>query len=963
MAISRRAFVAASSALGISLRTGASLLNSDHDAFVLSASGTTSPILVDRDDFPGVIRAAHDLANDIGRVSGTDAFIINAVDGRSHSLIIVGTLGRSATVDHLVDIGKINVKEVQGKWETYLIQTIEHPLPGVASALVIVGSDKRGTIYGVYEISERIGVSPWYWWADVPVKRQDTVYFEKGRRIQGPPAVKYRGIFLNDEQPCLGGWTTEKFGGMNSQFYTKVFELLLRLRANYLWPAMWDNAFFTDDPDNANLADEYGIVMGTSHHEPMMRAHKEWTEHKADYGNGKWNYVLNKDGLLQFFREGITRNKNFETLVTIGMRGDGDEAMPTTGSLGSDIKLLEHIMADQRVIISEEKQTNAAEVPQLWALFTEVQKYYENGLRVPDDVTLLWTDDNTGNLRRLPTSQERRRSGGAGIYYHFDMHGGPFSYQWINTNPFPKIWEQMNLAHEYGANQIWIANVGDLKPLELPMEFFLRLAWNPAMVTRENIGDYTRRWAMREFGETHAVDIADVVSKYTKYNGWRKPELIAPETFSFTHYREAERVGLLWKDVIERAEKLYQILPQNQKAAFYQLVLHPARASGLVTQMNIAAGLSKFYATQGRASSLLEAQRTRELFKQDQALSDYYNHKLSDGKWDHLMDQTHLGEVTWQPPRVNVMPAISEILPQDTNDYGVAIEGDPNAWPRHYGDAVLPTFDSLNYRQSYVEVFAEGTQPIDFSLEADKPWVVLSEDHDHTPDRRFWVDIDWAKAPEGAATAMIAIKGKQPDVVVKVNTLKASQEQVAEARGHFASLLLPIAFDAKDAAQVTSVNDVAWKLISDYGRVESAMSIFPVTASSILPPDPAPQLIYPVWFPETGRVDVILILGPVMDFVPDRGMRIAVSFDDEVPQVLDIFSNRAAETFLSDAWWSVFTKNNARYLRSTHELLTPGRHQLKIGMVDPGIVVQKIVLANATLPYSYFGPPSQLRMK
>ncbi|HEX2586516.1 MAG TPA: glycosyl hydrolase 115 family protein, partial [Steroidobacteraceae bacterium] len=661
--------------------------------------------------------------------------------------------------------------------------------------------------------------------------------------------------------------------------------------------------------------------------------------------------------------EGIARNKNYETLVTIGMRGDGDEAMPTTGDIQSDIKLLESVMADQRAIVAEEKKTDAAQVPQLWALFTEVQKFYENGLQVPDDVTLLWTDDNTGNLRRLPTKAEQSRRGGAGIYFHMDMHGGPFAYQWINTNPFPKIWEQMNLALEYKANRIWIANVGDLKPLELPIEFFLRMAWDPSHVSRNTIGNYTRRWAEREFGKEHAVEIADIVSRYTKYNGWRKPELISPDTFSFTHYLEAERVSSQWNDVVSKAEQLYKVLPAEQRDAFYQLVLHPAKASAIVTEMNIASGRSKFYAIQGRASSLVESKRTRELFKQDQALSDYYNHTLANGKWNHLMDQTHLGQVTWQPPRINVMPPVSETLPQDTDDYGVAIEGDPSAWPHHYGDAILPTFDSLNYRRSYVEVFAEGTKSIDFSVVADRPWVVLTEDHAHKPDRRFWVDIDWSKAPEGNAAATISMKGKQPDVVIKVNTNKASQSQVAEAKHRFAGMTLPIAFDAKDATEKTSINGVAWQPVADYGRVDAAMSVFPVTAASILPPSGAPQLIYPVWFPATGVVDVTLVLGPVMDFVPDRGMRIAVSFDDDTPRVIDIFSNRAAETFLSESWWSVFTKDNARYLRSSHKVTKAGDHVLKISMVDPGIVVQKIIVADSALPYSYFGPPSQSIIK
>jgi len=344
----------------------------------------------------------------------------------------------------------------------------------------------------------------------------------------------------------------------------------------------------------------------------MMRAHKEWTTRRAQYGNGQWNYATNAEALQRFFREGIARNKDFENLVTVGMRGDGDESMVSTGSIESDIKQLEKIFTDQRRILAEEMKVDPATVPQLWALFTEVQKFYEAGLRPPDDVTLLWTDDNTGNLRRLPTPDERGRSGGAGIYYHFDMHGGPYAYQWINTNPFWKISEQMNLAAQYGATRIWIVNVGDLKPLELPIEFFLRMAWNPAAYTGDQVADYTRRWAERDFGPEHAGEIADIVTLYTKYNGWRKPELIKPETFSLLHYNEADRVEAAWRDVAERAEKLYAVLPPEQRDAFFQLVLHPAKASSIVATMNIAAGRNHLFAKQGRATTNRRAAEVRD---------------------------------------------------------------------------------------------------------------------------------------------------------------------------------------------------------------------------------------------------------------------------------------------------------------------------------------------------------------
>jgi len=924
------------------------------DAFPLATPSGLSPIWYDAADWSGVVRAVGDLQADVERVT-TRRPVVSTERTGAPAVVIVGTVGRSAAIDALVAAGKLDTSDLRGKWESFVITTVEQPLPDVARALVIAGSDKRGTIYGIYELSEQLGVSPWYWWADVPPRKLSAAYVRPGRYASGEPVVRYRGIFLNDEAPCLTGWAAEKFGGLNSKFYTKVFELLLRLRANYLWPAMWDNAFNEDDPLNPRLADEYGIVMGTSHHEPMMRAHKEWTKRREQYGNGKWNYATNSEALQRFFREGIARNKSYENLVTVGMRGDGDTGMVSTGSIQSDIRQLEQIFTDQRRILAEEMKVDPATVPQLWALFTEVQMFYEAGLRPPDDVTLLWTDDNTGNLRRLPTPEERKRSGGAGIYYHFDMHGGPYAYQWINTNPLPKIAEQMTLAAEYGATRIWIVNVGDLKPLELPIEFFLRMAWNPAAYTGDQVAAYTRRWAERDFGPEHADEIAAIVALYTKYNGWRKPELIKPETFSLLHYNEAERVEAAWSDVAERAEKLYAILPAEQRDAFFQLVLHPAKASAIVAAMNIAAGRNHLFAKQGRSSTNTAAERVRDLFRQDRELTDAYNHQIAGGKWNHLMDQTHLGQFDWEPPVVDLMPPVVEVAPTNEARLGVSIEGSPFTWPDHYAGPVLPVFDSFQPHRSYIEVFPIGTQPIEYTVTATQPWIVLEAQQSPGPDRRYWVSIDWAKAPDGASTGEILVKGSRT-VAVKVPAMKATPAQHAAAQGRFASLTGPIAFPATAATKQTEVASVRWVALPDYGRGEAAMTIHPVTAASVLPPASAPTLEYTVYLPRAGTYTLTLVLGPVMDFVPDRGLRIAVSFDDAAPQVLDLFANRADGTFLGHTWDRA-SRDNARFLRSTHVVAAPGPHVLKLAMVDPGVVVQSIIVGDEPPHDSYFGPP------
>ncbi len=473
------------------------------DTFVLARSGRSVPIVVSSGDFPGVLRAARDLRDDVKRVTGSEPSFLTDNAPKGAQVVIVGTIGRSALIDRLAREGKLNTSGVAGKWESYVRQVVESPMPGVDRALVIAGSDKRGTIFGVYDVSSAIGVSPWYWWGDVAPAHHDSIGVSGVRVTAGEPAVKYRGIFINDEAPAFSGWTKEKFGGANHLVYERMFELILRMKGNYLWPAMWNNAFADDDSLNAKLADEYGIVMGTSHHEPMTRAQQEWRR----YGSGEWDYGKNDSTLRAFWRRGIERMMNNgaprENIVTIGMRGDGDRPMTTNGE--SNVELLEKIVADQRKIITEVTGKPVSQTPTMWALYKEVQDYYDKGMRVPDDVTLLFSDDNWGNIRRLPSAADRNRPGGFGIYYHFDYVGGPRNYKWINTNPIARVWEQMHLANEYGANRIWIVNVGDLKPMEFPIQFMLDYAWNPSAITAERLPEYTQHWVEQQFGARNSA--------------------------------------------------------------------------------------------------------------------------------------------------------------------------------------------------------------------------------------------------------------------------------------------------------------------------------------------------------------------------------------------------------------------------------------------------------------------------
>ena len=948
---------------GVSLGLQADFVleKSSSGAFPLVQKKQAATIYADKNDSPSVLRAAGDLQADVERVTGVKPNLVTDA-APSKTAVIVGTIGKSALIDDLVKSGKIKGSDLSGKWESFVITVVDKPMSGVDKALVVAGSDRRGVIYGMYEISEQIGVSPWYWWADVPVKKHDELFIKAGTYTQGPPVVKYRGIFINDEDPCLGGWSRAKFGGVNSKMYAHMFELILRLRGNYLWPAMWGKSLTEDDLETPKVADLYGVVVGSSHHEPLMRAQKDWEKAKKLVGNGEWDYGTNEAGLKAFWTEGVRRNKNYECLMTTGMRGDGDVGMKSAGSIEGDVKMLEKIFADQREIIKTEMNTDPAKVPQLWALFTEVQKFYDAGVKVPDDITLLFCDDNVGNLRRLPTPEERKRSGGAGIYFHMDMNGGPFSYKWLNSNPLPKVWEQMNLAVEYGATRIWITNVGDLKPLEVPLEFIIRLGWDPKSFNKDNIHDWTLRWAEREFGKTNAKDIADLVEKYAKYNAWRKSELIRPNTYSLVNYGEAERVLAAWNELVIKAEKIEKNLPKEQKDAYYQLVLHPVKACANFNELYVAAGRNELFAKQKRASANAEAARVRDLFDKDQKMSDNYNKELAGGKWDHMMDQTHIGYTGWQSPQKNIMPKLTELQIPDANDFGVAVDGSDQAWPGSSKEAALPTFDSLNPKRSYFEIFARGSQPAkDVKFTADQPWIQFKEEkapNAGKDDRRVWVTVDWKKiSAAGEAKGMINITGGSNPVAVKVTALKASDAQVAEAKGCYGSLAGPIAFWAEGATKNTPVNGVRWDKVPDLGRGPSGMTIFPVTAPTMDIAKPVPTLEYQVYFARSGNFQAQLICNPTLDTLPGRKLSVAVCIDDAAPQVYDIFTPEKGkdETFLGRNHFKN-AGDNARVISFNLNVDKPGKHTFKIKMVDSTMVVQKIVLNDGPLPASYFGP-------
>ena len=621
------------------------------DGFPLIVNGKPVPILVSFSDDKAVLHAVEDLQNDFRMVSGEKPQLSESLV--ADRAVIVGSL-ESELIRNLVSKGLVDVTSLQGCNEKYLMTFVNNPMDGISEALVIAGSDRRGAVYGIYELSEQIGVSPWYDWADVPVAQHKDMTIARGTYTAGEPAVRYRGIFLNDEAPCLTGWVKHTYGTDygDHRFYERVFELLLRLRANFIWPAMWSWAFYEDDPLNSRTADEMGIIVGTSHHEPMARNHQEWARRRSEYG--VWDYASNQKVIDKFFREGIERAADTEDLITIGMRGDGDTAMG--GKEGQDdkfvpdydymIRMMQRIFDNQRKIIRKATGRPASERPQVWALYKEVQTLYEKGLRVPDDVTILLSDDNWGDVRRLPTAAERERAGGWGMYYHVDYVGAPRNSKWLNITPVQNLWEQMQLTYSYGVDRLWVLNVGDLKPMEYPITLFLDMAWDPESFNISNLKDHTLDFCRQQFGDEYACEAARILNLYSKYNGRITPEMLDRHTYNL-HTGEWKQVSDEYLKLETEALRQYLTLPEDVKDAYFQLILFPVQAMANLYEMYYAQAMNHHLYACGDPAANQWADKVEACFARDKFLTDQYNNVMAGGKWKNMMIQKHIGYTIW----------------------------------------------------------------------------------------------------------------------------------------------------------------------------------------------------------------------------------------------------------------------------------------------------------------------------
>ncbi|WP_379147404.1 glycosyl hydrolase 115 family protein [Paenibacillus sp. sgz500992] len=941
--------------------------------FTLVKEGIAGKIYIDPkgEDYDGLHRVAKSFAADVHLVTGTEPSILTQKEHLAGTAVIAGSIGSNDVIDTLIAEGILDVSAIQGKRECYRIQRVEHPVPGVDQGLVIAGSDKRGTIYGIYAISERIGVSPWVFWGDVVPDKKPLLAFsaEQLNSTSKEPSVKYRGIFLNDDWPSLGSWVTQAFGDFNEEFYDKVFELILRLKGNFLWPAMWSAEFSLNGKSspiaNARHAEAYGIIMGTSHHEPLFRAGSEWQKVYKQYGTSNlWDFARNKQAITNFWEDGIKRNKSFHNLITLGMRGEADSALE--GSDRENIELLKDIILTQKDLL---RKYNLDHAPQILAVYKEVEKYWYGtaevkGLKdweVLKDVTILLADDNFGNLRKIPAVHEQHRSAGWGMYYHFDYHGGPHSYEWVNTIPLEKVWEQMSMAFDYGIREVWVVNVGDLKPMELPISYFLDLAydieaWGSHAINRT--GEYTRRWVEQQFGhslEAGSIEgVGQLLSDYTRMNGRRKPEIINTSTFSLVNGHEAQRVLQLALGIENAADNYNALIPESQKDAYYQLVYYPAVASANVVKMHIYAGMSKLYAERGSVLANTYAKLTTEAIERDKELEHYYNTRLSGGKWQGMMSSAHVGYVRWDAEGWKY-PAVHTIIPDQDSQMIVDVEGTERGYVT--GTATLPVFSNLHQETYEITISNGGAAGFMYRADCNADWIRLDSTQEWVDTgKTIQVSVDWEKA-KGKESGEITLTGAGGTVRIDVSLDWFDHREVPPAT--FIEAHNIVAIEAEHALSRVSKSGVEWRIIENYGRSLSSVKMFP-DGASFAGPEHAPYLEYRILVRQDGEYTLTAYLAPTNNLSPVRGLKYAAGFDGETPVIADALPPDYEGGNHDNEPWCRAVMDNI-HTPVTRHTLTQGVHTLRFYGLAAGLVVQKLVLSASTLPYTCLGPEESYR--
>ena len=944
--------------------------------FKLVHGSSAVPFVVEKEAFEGVRLIAEKVCKDVQLVSGRLPKIEQPKKIKKPSgCVLAATIGQSPILDLYENEGLLDLSDIKGKREVYKIAVVGE---GNKAVLVVAGSDKRGTIYGLFHISECIGVSPLVYWADVPpVRCKEPTVADAQMITSKEPSVKYRGFFINDEWPSFGNWTMEKFGDFNAKMYDHVFELLLRMKGNYLWPAMWSASFPLDGPGlaNAELADTYGVVMGTSHHEPCLRASEEWDKVRGPetrFGN-EWNYYTNRDGLLTYWEEGLARSGKFENIITIGMRGERDTSMlGPDATLEQNISLLKDIITEQRKLIAKHVKEDTTQVPQMLALYKEVEAYYYGdettaGLKDwdgLDGVTLMLCEDNFGNMRTLPTKELRDRKGGYGMYYHFDYHGGPVSYEWVNSTPIAKVWEQMSMAYDYGIRDIWIVNVGDLKPQEFPLSYFMDLAYdfekNGTTVPNQT-EEFTDAFVKKQFGggfnEEELTEISYILKEYTRLNGLRRPEVMTANVYHPVHYGETERIRARAQKLTETATKLYVSCKKEYKAAFCELVYFPAVASANVIQMQTAAGLNQYYARYGMTVANRYAKEIENAIVRDTELTEEY-HKAADGKWNHMMSSAHIGfrawnDEGWQYPTAQTVYGVKGARP------AVRVFGEGRI---HLGGSITITTSRAGGAVR-VELLNGGVERVEFTVSAEGECSVETTKGSY--EMNAWLTVNVTGGEAGAAgTVTLSANGRKFElkvervapVLVKLRKESFAKEYIKQVQG----IGNYVVFEAGEFAESRKAGSVEYKVLTNYGRTKDSVKAYPSTISFTeeqAAKHETAELTYLFEAAQDGAYGVAVYVAPTNPLYPGDAQRLALTANDEETHVFTTLPVNFQAGNCHNREWNENVLDNIRRCEVT-VTLKKGENRLTVGAVDAGVVVQKLVVYPLATPFqeSYLGP-------
>lgn len=947
-------------------------------AFTLASPRQTAAILYDASDAAVVKRAAELFAADVEAVTGRRPQVTSAT-GETGPAVIVGTVGGSALIRRLSEAGKIDTAPLEGAWERYLIQTVANPLPGIRKALVIAGSDRRGAAYGLFTLSELIGVSPWYWWADVPVKKHAALHVDAPPTYSQTPSVRYRGIFLNDEDWGLTPWASQTFeperGNIGPRTYAKVCELLLRLKANYLAPAMHPvSTSFNQIPENKLVADTFAIVMGSTHCEPLLlNTASEWDTQTM----GPWNYDKNKEGINRVLTQRVRENSPYENVYTLALRGLHDGAMSTTLPMHEKVRMLQQALLDQRQILAENIDRPVETVPQAFTPYKEVLEIYSNGLELPDDVTIVWPDDNYGYMKRLSGVREQRRTGRSGVYYHVSYLGVPHSYLWFSTTPPSLMYEELRKAYDTTADRLWLLNCGDLKGSEMQVSLFLDMAWDIGRFTADNVVTYPARWLAGIFGEAYYDRLEAMTREHLRLAFPRKPEYmgwgyhwnrfdhnceqLTDTDFSFTNYDEAPRRLEAYRKLGARAEALLHEIGDEARPAFYQLVYYPLRGAELMNRMTLGGQRNRWYARQGRAATNAVRDEVQRCYDSLQVITRGYNSLLG-GKWNHMMSmrQNYDGVSAYFN-----LPHLATHDAAGAPRLALQVAGEDVTGARAFH--ALPAFDNYLRRTYPVEIYNRGGGTLAWTAHASEPWVVLSKSAGKTAaEERITVGIDWEKAPSGnAVPAQIVFRAGEQSEKVLVSLFNPTAPSRAELRGIYVENNGCVSIPAAGCHRVRESDRIKITAVEDLGIEGPALQLGDPTAPlQIFRSRDVPCAEYDFYAFDAGSVDVYTYVLPTFPLHADRDFRIGENTNTDTKYSVQIDDGALATPSSShveyaQVWFESVLRNCA-VNKSTLHIDKPGRHTLRIRVGDPGIVLQKIVLDFGGMKRSYLGPQSTL---